>query len=460
MRELLTGTVTFLFTDVEGSTERLAQGPDVYARSLDDHRRLLREAVADADGREIDCRGEEFFFAFARARDAVAAAAAAQSRLAEHEWPPDGRLAVRMGIHTGEPTVHDDGYLGLDVHRAARICALAHGGQVLISRTTGDLLAGAPLTGVAVRALGSYRLKGFSLPDEVFQLEVGGLQKQFPPLRIDAADQDVSASAGRERQLAAAATRTTRPIRSLRQLVQRLSERRTAPRGLADLGWDVRARLPAAPTTLRPKLAELGGDLFTASRSVVAVDRYLAGVDRRRLARRLAEHAELGVLSKRAAGEADATARQIALVDHLTAERGRADERIESIGVAVERLCTHIDSGSHADDRTALADVRREVRALTSELDRTLEAARAAVKAEGPLRRTRHRGIYRRAEHYVVPYFDEVGLEREQDFDTLAGARGFRDARRDDQRGKVDFPGAPAPHDSAYHKSLGENPPP
>ena len=116
MPDLLTGTVTFLFTDVERSTERLARSPDVYARSLDDQRRLVREAVADADGREIDCRGEEFFFAFARARDAVAAAAAAQSRLAGHDWPPDGRLAVRMGIHTGEPTVHDNGYLGLDVH--------------------------------------------------------------------------------------------------------------------------------------------------------------------------------------------------------------------------------------------------------------------------------------------------------------------------------------------------------
>jgi class 3 adenylate cyclase len=442
MPDLLTGTVTFLFTDVEGSTERLARGPNVYARSLDDHRRLVREAVADADGREIDCRGEEFFFAFARARDAVAAAADAQSRLAAHEWPPDGRLTVRMGIHTGEPTVHDEGYLGLDVHRAARICALAHGGQVLISRTTCDLLKDSPPSGLALRALGNHRLRGFSQPEQVFQLDVGGLQSQFPSLRTAEAG-DESASAGRERELAAAATRTMRPTRSLGQLVQHFRERRTVPRGLADLGWDVRAQLPAAPIPLRPELAELGGDLFSASRLVVAADRYLAGVDRKRLARRLAEHAELGVLSRRAAAEAEATARRIALVDDLTAERRGADERIERIGLAVERFCAHLDLGSEAEIRPLLADVRRDVRALTSELDRALEAASVAVKAAGRLRRTRRRGIYRLGDRYVVPSFDEVGIEHEDEFDTVAAARAFRDARRHAEKRQIEYPGAP-----------------
>ena len=449
MPDLLTGTVTFLFTDVEGSTERLAHAPDVYARSLDDHRRLLRDAVAEANGREIDCRGEEFFFAFARARDAVAAAAAAQWRLAEHEWPPDGRLTIRMGIHTGEPTVHDAGYLGLDVHRAARICALAHGGQVLISRTTGDLLTASPPVGVAVRTLGSYRLRGFSQPEEVFQLDMGGLQTQFPPLRTADAADGVSASAGRERELATAATKTMRPTRSLRHVLRRLRERRTARRGLADVGWDVRARLPAAPSGLRPELAELGGDLFTASRSVVAVDRYLARVDRKRLTRLLAEHAELGVLSKRAAAEAEATATRIGLVDALTTARQGADERIDRIGVAVERLCARLDSGAEDNLSTLVGEARGDVRALAAELDRGLESAAAAVEARGTLTRTRCRGVYRRGDRYVVPYFDEVGIEHENAFETLAAARAFRDARRVDDKGTTDFvPGDHVPRDS------------
>jgi class 3 adenylate cyclase len=431
--ELLTGTVTFLFTDVEGSTEVLHRGPDTYANALDAYRRLVREAAAGSGGAEVDCRGEEFFFAFPRASDAVAAATAAQLSLTAHDWPPDGRLVVRMGIHTGEPIIHDQGYLGLDVHRAARICSLAHGGQVLLSRTTRDLLAGRGEPDVPLRELGSHPLKGFSEAEDLFQLGVVGLPSDFPPLRTSQAAEP--ASSGRERDLAAAVLRALAPRRPLGQLLGALAARRTAPRGLADLGWEARARLPRCPEPHRGELAELGGDLFSASRSLVAVDRYLARIDRKRLARRLTEHQELGVLSKRAAAEADATARQIALVDDLTAKRRRADERIERIGAAVERFCTDVDSGSTAHNGTALADVRRDVRALTSDLDRALEATSAAVKAAGRLRRTRHRGIYRLGNRYVVQYFDEVGIEHEHAFDTIAAARTFRDARREDEAG-------------------------
>jgi class 3 adenylate cyclase len=459
MPELLTGTVTFLFTDVEGSTEVLHRGPDTYAQALDAYRRVLREAAAVAGGAEVDCRGEEFFFAFPRASDAVAAATAAQLSLTEHSWPEEGRLAVRMGIHTGEPMIHDQGYLGLDVHRAARICSLAHGGQVLVSRTTRDLLAGRRPPDVALRELGSHPLKGFSEAEELFQLVLVGLPSDFPPPRTSDAATAEPASSGRERELAAAVLRALAPHRPLAQLLGALAARRTASRGLADLGWEVRARLPHCPEPLRGELAELGGELFSGSRSLVTVDRYLAGIDRKRIARRLAEHAELGVLSKRAAAEADATARRMALLDGLTAERRRADARIGSIGVAVERICAHVDAGSAAYERSALSDVRRDVRVLTSDLDRSLEAASAAVKAAGRLRRTRRRGIYRRAERYVVPYFDEVGLEHEQEFDKLAAARAFRDARLEDEKRKIDFPGGPAPHDSAYHKSVGGGPP-
>jgi class 3 adenylate cyclase len=444
MPQLLTGTVTFLFTDVERSTEVLRRGPDTYAQALDDYRRLVREAAGGTGGAEVDCRGEEFFFAFPRASDAVAAAATAQSALAAHDWPPEGRLSVRMGIHTGEPMIHDQGYLGLDVHRAARICSLAHGGQVLVSRTTRDLLAGRGPPHITLHELGSHRLKGFSEPEEVFQLAVVGLPSDFPPLRTSEAGAAEPGLSGRERELAAAVVKKLAPRRPLGQLAGRLVARRAVSRGLADLGWEARARLPRCPGPLRGELAELGGELFAGSRSLVAVDRYLAGIDRKRLARRLAEHSELGVLSKRAAAEAEATARRIALVDDLKAQRGRADERIERIGAEVGRFCSHLDSGSEADDGALLAAMRRDVRGLTSDLDRALEAASGAVKAAGKLRRTRRRGIYRMGDRYVVPYFDEVGIEHESEFETIAAARAFRDARKVDEKGRIDF--APSDH--------------
>lgn len=136
MPDLPSGTVTLLFTDVERSTALVQLLGERYGDGLDAHRRLLREAAARAGGLEIDCRGEEFLFAFARARDAVAAALDGQRSLAAHDWPSDGVFRVRMGVHTGEPEVRDDGYLGLDVHRGARICAAGHGGQVLLSQST------------------------------------------------------------------------------------------------------------------------------------------------------------------------------------------------------------------------------------------------------------------------------------------------------------------------------------
>jgi class 3 adenylate cyclase len=457
MPELLTGTVTFLFTDVERSTERLVRAPEAYARSLDEHRRILRAIVAERGGREVDCRGEEFFFAFARANDAVAAAIAAQSLFAGLASPTSEGLAVRMGIHTGQPTVRDDGYLGLDVHRAARICSLARGGQVLISRTTRELLVAARESSVSMRDLGSLPLKGFPEPEEVFQVEAAGLRSRFPAPRSGQRTAE-SSSAGRERELAAAALRALGVHRSLGH-VRRAFKPRVEQRGLADLGWEVRARLTAAPEPLRGQLAELGGELFAASRSVVAVDRYLSDVDRKRLTRLLAEDTELGLLSKRAAAAAEATAGRLRLVNALSEARQSSEQGLDEIGSAIQQICAQVEAGAHGEAAALVAKARRSVRALASDLDGALAAARAAVKAEGQLRRTRHRGIFRRGEHYVVPYFDEVGLEHEKEFKTIAMARAFRDARREDEKRKVDFPGGPAPHDSAYHKSVSSNPP-
>jgi class 3 adenylate cyclase len=134
MSQLPGGTVTFVFTDIEGSTRLLQElGDDDYGRVSGDHRRLVREAFGAHGGTEIDTQGDAFFFSFPRARDAVAAAVDAQRALHEHQWPGGREVLVRMGIHTGEPQLGDEGYLGIDVVRAARISAAGHGGQILVS---------------------------------------------------------------------------------------------------------------------------------------------------------------------------------------------------------------------------------------------------------------------------------------------------------------------------------------
>ena len=178
------GTVTFLFTDIEGSTKLLERLGDRYAAVLSEHRRLIREAFDARGGQEIDTQGDAFFFCFERARDAVAAAVAAQRALAAHQWPDGTELRVRMSLHTGEPVVGEEGYVGIDVHRAARICAAGHGGQVLLSATTAALVSGAMPDGVSKRDLGEVRLKDIDQPEHVTQLVIEGLPESFPPLRV------------------------------------------------------------------------------------------------------------------------------------------------------------------------------------------------------------------------------------------------------------------------------------
>ena len=177
-------TATFLFTDIEGSTQLLKTYRDAYASILADHHSILREAFSAHSGREVDNQGDSFFVAFTRAKDAVLAAAAGQRALASHVWPGGATVRVRMGIHTGEADVTVDRYVGLSVHRAARISALGHGGQVLVSPTTAGLLEDeGTLPGISLRRLGEYRLKDIERPIRIFQLDVKGLRSSFPPLK-------------------------------------------------------------------------------------------------------------------------------------------------------------------------------------------------------------------------------------------------------------------------------------
>jgi class 3 adenylate cyclase len=176
------GTVTFLFTDIEGSTRLLQELGDDYGQVVADHRRLLREIFQGADGKEVDTQGDAFFYSFPRARDGVGAAVAGQRALAEHTWPQDAQVRVRMGLHTGEPTVGEEGYIGLDVVRAARICSAGHGGQILISETTRALLGNELPTGVSVRDLGKQQLKDVQ-HEHVYELALEESAQEFPPLK-------------------------------------------------------------------------------------------------------------------------------------------------------------------------------------------------------------------------------------------------------------------------------------
>jgi class 3 adenylate cyclase/predicted ATPase len=273
-----TGTVTFLFTDVEGSTGLLERlGREGYASALQLHRRLLRESFAAHDGYEVSCEGDEFFVAFARAEDAVAAAGQAQAALLEAEWPQGEPFRVRMGIHTGEPLAMPTQYIGIDVHKTARVMAAAHGGQVLLSASTHSLIAG-----VDVVDLGTHRLKDIREPVRLWQLVTPPGPRAFPPLRT---------LAGRATNLPAAVSDFVGRHREVEEVVALLREgshRLVTLTGLGGVGksrlalhvatslvdefdavWLVRGRSVSRPELALSELAAALGIVDDPSRPVV-----------------------------------------------------------------------------------------------------------------------------------------------------------------------------------------------
>jgi predicted ATPase/class 3 adenylate cyclase len=207
MAALPTGTVTFLFTDIEGSTRLLQQLGDRYAAVRDEHAAIVRRAVAEAGGVEVSTEGDSFFVAFASPLAAVRAAVAAQRGLAAHHWPPGRPVQVRMGLHTGEGVLGGDNYVGLDVNRAARIAATGHGGQVVVSDATRGLVRHALPEGVTFRDLGRHRLKDLALPEHLHDLVVEGLRADFPPPRTLDARRDnlpvqLTSLVGRQEEIA------------------------------------------------------------------------------------------------------------------------------------------------------------------------------------------------------------------------------------------------------------------
>lgn len=250
MNDLPAGTVTFLFSDIEGSTRLLKQLGDRWAAALGDHNRIMRDAFSATGGHEVDRQGDSFFAVFPRARNAVAAAVKGQRDLAAHDWPDGKGLRVRMALHTCEPVVGEEGYLGLDVVRAARMCSLAKGGQVLISDTTRALVRESELEGVTLRDAGEHTLKDLDQPERLFQLVVPELPDVVGTRPDSAADEPAAPEwHGREDELAASALQTVQELdlgalETLQPRIERevqhalrsagLPERRRAERELGD----------------------------------------------------------------------------------------------------------------------------------------------------------------------------------------------------------------------------------
>ena len=212
MESFSSNTVTLVFTDIEGSTAHLRRLGDAYATLLADHHRIVDAAAAKYDGTRIDAAGDGLFYSFPTARGALSACIDAQIGLAAHSWPDEATIRVRMGIHTGEPISGATGYVGIDVHRASRICAAGHGGQILVSQAARSLIADALPDGVKLRDVGEHRLRGIESSERLYEVVAPGLEAGFPPIRsLDTMPNNLprqlSSFIGRDREIADAVGR-------------------------------------------------------------------------------------------------------------------------------------------------------------------------------------------------------------------------------------------------------------
>ena len=384
MDDLPSGTVTLLFTDVEGSTLLVQALGAAYQDALAGHRETLRDAVASHAGREVDCRADEFLACFPRASDGLAAAVAAQLALTTQ----GSQLRVRMGLHTGEPELIGDAYIGIDVNRAARICAAGHGGQILVSQTTRDLVS----TAVQFRDLGTYLLAGVEQAERIFEVRAPGLRTSSLPLRAE--------------------HETGTPRRRRRGLRPR---RAPASSHLADTAW--RARKLIEPGPLREALTDLAAALFDADRAVQRADALLGKVDRHRISRRLDEQLQLSLVSPPVAELAAGTDAKLACLDRLEEDR----QVVSDLGAEAAALLNRSFTAH------AVEQICERLNLATGTLDGQMTVTAMAHDALSyRLARTRWRGVYRLDGLYVVPYHDDLGIERQSEFADSAEARRFR----------------------------------
>jgi class 3 adenylate cyclase len=434
-----TGTVTLLFTDVEGATRLLRELGDGYADVIADHQRLLRGAFALHGGREIDTQGDAFFVAFDGAGEAVAAASDALRALAATQ------VRVRVGIHTGEPEAGERGYVGLAVHRAARICAAANGGQIVISQATRSVVGDGELSGAIIRDLGEHALKDFERAEHLYQVIVDGVAADLRPIRtLELQEAQPSPFGAAESDLAAALddvlspgrlsrqgredsatfdlrTATARFVRSPFELAGValltilgiavsawlfigavvlavgfvLRHAATEQRRIADAaGIHLYAMRALAPDPeLAERIRELGALLVRAAHLVHDADEVLAATDRSVLAHRLLA-ARGSAVSATDARRVDALARAIESRDRLAECRGHLSSQVRGVEGRSEDLRTglfEIRLGHQSRNRVLdeLIGLHADTEDATIALRLALEQAPAPVKAQA-----RHRGVF------------------------------------------------------------------
>jgi class 3 adenylate cyclase len=270
MAELPRGTVTFVFTDIEDSTELLKRLGDAYAEVLSGHRRLVRETFAASDGIEMDTQGDAFFYVFSRARDGVAAAVGAQRAHAAAIWPEEATVRVRIGLHTGEPAIHEEGYVGLDVVRAARICTVGRGGQILLSETTRALLGSGLPEGVTVFPLGQRHLRGIDEPERVYEVAIEDLESEEAEPRTPEPVEPRTPSApedlerGIDRRFEDFGARLSAGIQE--QVLRSLEERL----GRAEVPEDTPAVRPSGVDDIASRMQALGDEIDARVRAALA----------------------------------------------------------------------------------------------------------------------------------------------------------------------------------------------
>jgi class 3 adenylate cyclase len=402
MAELPTGTVTLLFTDIEGSTQLLKTLGDDYERALSDHRALLRRAFNLSGGRVVDRQGDAFFVVFSRAKDAVTAAIEAQRSLASHPWPQGSNVRVRMGIHTGEPSVADEGLTGLAVHLGARICSTAHGGEVLVSDLTRGLVEDDLPHGAALRDAGEHLVKDFDRPVHLFQLVAEGLGDPFRQPRTPAQranddplneENEPSSTGGGDQPRRERVQPEVSP--RLRDGLRAAMRRRPAREPIGFLGSRIHSTSRLSPSPeLAAALASLGGAVVQGGRCLRDAQRSLRSVDRRALQHRVDELRGATFLTEHEGQLVDDLARQLAAVDRLAelhpllrAEIERIDSRERTIRDEVfrARLGEPV-SDSLVDEVKTLSE---SMLALCKQAYEAEEVTRPAVLASRPKSRLR-----------------------------------------------------------------------
>jgi class 3 adenylate cyclase len=419
---LPSGTITLLFSDIEGSTRLLRRLGPAYEALLTEHRSLLRAAFTAAGGEEVETRGDSFLVAFQSAHEAVKGAVAAQRSLAAHPWPDGAEVRVRMGMHTGEPVLAAEGYIGLDVHRAARIGETANGGQVLVSESTRALIGDE----VVLRDLGEYRLAGLERPERLYQVVASGLASEFGPLRAQAP--------------------------SARQW-----DRLRAPGELEQVGWRVNGLRGVAPPALSQPLEALAGKVLAAARLIADADRTLAAADRDELASRVADYEARASVAPHVAQTGAELARQLVALDRLPERRRAVEEDVARLENELGSLELRLHSAPRAGAAPALLEELDDLRGRLVSATRLLEETQAAAPRTpelppGPLRRTRRRGIFRSGGKYVVLERDDQGARHPKVVTSLAEALELREVLRSARRRRGD------PHDRRDPSSPWVNP--